>query len=87
MYRHSHEQKRGIRSKIKVQGDSKLLSEFPWPIIFKSETTKIKLLTEYEGVTQKVLSGMHFPGRWVGRDGPIPWPPRSPDITPLDFYL
>lgn len=28
-----------------------------------------------------------FPGRWVGRGGPIPWPPRSPDITPLDFFL
>jgi hypothetical protein len=23
----------------------------------------------------------------VGRGGPIPWPPRSPDITPLDFFL
>jgi hypothetical protein len=30
---------------------------------------------------------MHFPGRWVGRDGPISWHPRSPDITPLDFFL
>jgi hypothetical protein len=30
---------------------------------------------------------MHFPGRWVGRAGPIPWPPRSPDTTPLDFFL
>jgi hypothetical protein len=30
---------------------------------------------------------MHFPGCWVGRDGPIPWPPCSPDITPLDFFL
>jgi hypothetical protein len=20
-------------------------------------------------------------------DGPIPWPPRSPDITPFDFFL
>jgi hypothetical protein len=28
---------------------------------------------------------MHYPGRWVGRDGLIPWPPRSHDITPLDF--
>ena len=28
-----------------------------------------------------------FPNRWIGRDGPTPWPPRSPDITPLDFYL
>jgi len=23
-----------------------------------------------------------FPNRWLGRDGPTPWPPRSPDITP-----
>jgi hypothetical protein len=30
---------------------------------------------------------MHFPWRWVGRDGPIPWPPLSSDITPLDFLL
>ena len=27
------------------------------------------------------------PKRWIGRDGPTPWPPRSPDITPLDFFL
>ena len=29
----------------------------------------------------------HFPGRWIGRRGPFPWPPRSPDITRLDFFL
>jgi len=23
-----------------------------------------------------------FQNRWIGRDGPTPWPPRSPDITP-----
>ena len=28
-----------------------------------------------------------FPNRWIGRDDPTPWPPRSPDITPLDFFL
>lgn len=28
-----------------------------------------------------------FPGRWLGRDGPLLWPPRSPDLTPLDFFL
>ena len=26
-----------------------------------------------------------FPGRWVGRVGHTAWPPRSPDLTPLDF--
>jgi hypothetical protein len=30
---------------------------------------------------------MDFPGRWVGRDGPIPWSPPPPYITPLDFFL
>jgi hypothetical protein len=28
-----------------------------------------------------------FSGRWIGRDCPMPWPPRSPDITPLNFFL
>lgn len=28
-----------------------------------------------------------FPRRWIGRRGPIEWPPRSPDLTPLDFFL
>jgi len=28
-----------------------------------------------------------FPNRWIGRNGPTPWPPRSPDITTLDFFL
>lgn len=28
-----------------------------------------------------------FPNRWIGRNGPIQWPPRSPDLTPLDFFL
>jgi len=27
-----------------------------------------------------------FPPRWVGRGGPTAWPPRSPDLTPLDFF-
>ena len=28
-----------------------------------------------------------FPNRWIGLDGPICWPPHSPDLTPLDFFL
>jgi len=28
-----------------------------------------------------------FPGNWIGRRGPVEWPPRSPDLTPLDFFL
>jgi len=28
-----------------------------------------------------------FPGRWIGSRGPRPWPPRSPDLSPVDFFL
>ncbi|EZA60089.1 hypothetical protein X777_13914, partial [Ooceraea biroi] len=28
-----------------------------------------------------------FPDRWTGRGGRISWPARSPDLTPLDFFL
>ena len=28
-----------------------------------------------------------FPDRWIGRGGPQPWPPRSPDMTPCDFCV
>ena len=29
----------------------------------------------------------HFQTDGLERDEPISWPPRSPDITPLDFFL
>ncbi len=28
-----------------------------------------------------------FDNRWIGRGGSISWAPRSPDMTPLDFFL
>lgn len=28
-----------------------------------------------------------FGDHWIGRYGPHAWPPRSPDLTPLDFFL
>jgi len=28
-----------------------------------------------------------FPNRWLGRGGPVAWPPKSPGLTPLDYYL
>jgi len=29
----------------------------------------------------------NLPGQWTGRRGAAEFPPRSPDLTPLDFYL
>ena len=28
-----------------------------------------------------------LPGKWIARGGPIAWPARSPDVTPLDFFF
>lgn len=38
------------------------------------------------------LLDREFPGRWIGRGtrahpSPAAWPPRSPDLTPCDFWL
>lgn len=29
----------------------------------------------------------HFDQNWIGTNGPIHWPPRSPDLTMMDFFL
>lgn len=29
----------------------------------------------------------NYPNRWIGRAGPVGWPARSPDMTPLDYFL
>jgi hypothetical protein len=39
------------------------------------------------GATVRTALVERFPGRWIGRGGPINWPPRSPDLTPKDFFL
>lgn len=29
----------------------------------------------------------NYANRWIGREGPVGWPARSPDLTPLDYFL
>jgi Transposase. len=38
------------------------------------------------GVQVREYLNNTFTGRWIGRRGTIEWPPRSPDLTPLDFF-
>lgn len=40
----------------------------------------------YYGRVRNFLD-FQFPNRWIGRRGPIAWPPRSPDLSPLDYFL
>lgn len=40
----------------------------------------------YRNIVREYLDNC-FPNSWIGRRGPIEWPARSPDLTPLDFYV
>lgn len=33
------------------------------------------------------LLNQTYANNWIGRGGPVPWPARSPDLNPLDFFL
>jgi len=58
------------------------LEEFqPW-IIFQQDGAP-----PHWGSHVRRFLDVNFPNRWIGRDGPTPRPPRSPGITPLDFFL
>lgn len=37
-------------------------------------------------IIRNYLNG-RFPGNWIGTYGPVPWPPRSPCLNPLDYFL
>ena len=37
-------------------------------------------------ITVRDYLNQAFPGRWIGRAAPMKWPPRSPDLTPLDIF-
>jgi len=45
-----------------------------------------KMPAHYDYRIRNTLNQM-FPERWIGRSGPIIWPARSLDLTPLDFFL
>ena len=40
---------------------------------------------QFAGVVRDHLNRC-FGQRLIGRGGPIAWPPRSPDLRPLDFF-
>jgi len=33
----------------------------------------------------RIILNQKFPRRWIGLHGSQEWPPRSPDLTPMDF--
>lgn len=69
----------------------RMLIEFLWPILNGMDIEQ--LYFQQDGATSHTshetirLLREKFPGRVISRNGDINWPPRSCDLTPLDFFL
>ena len=55
--------------------------------------TRIGMYFQHDGAssqyTRHVMLHLNdtFPNRWIDRGSTINWPPKSPDLTQLDFCL
>ncbi|GBM46882.1 hypothetical protein AVEN_10725-1 [Araneus ventricosus] len=56
--------------------------QFPEGVIFQQDGAP-----PHHGNIVREFLDKTFPQRWIGRGAVMTWPPRSPDITPLDFYF
>ncbi|XP_078049911.1 uncharacterized protein LOC144476674 [Augochlora pura] len=41
----------------------------------------------HNAVCSRQVMNEIFDEKWIGRGGPVAWPPHSPDLTPLDYFL
>ena len=70
-----------------------LQNELPKQVEYVPLVTRIAMYFQHHGApyhyTRHVMRHLNdtFPNRWIGRGSTINWPPRSPDLTPLDFCL
>ena len=70
-----------------------LMYELPLLVENVSERTLLRMWFQQDGAPphyaniSRNVANQLFGDKWIGRGGPIAWPPRSPDLTPLDFFL
>jgi hypothetical protein len=73
---------------VRAENYLAMLTDFLWPAV-----TRRRLYFQQDGapahyaVNVRAWLDLKFKNRWIGRRGPIEWPPRSPDLTPCDFFL
>ncbi|XP_044761984.1 uncharacterized protein LOC123319186 [Coccinella septempunctata] len=65
---------------------SPFLEELPLNLMFHCWYQLDGAPAHCTGPVTNELNAM-FGERWIRLNGPLEWPPRSPDLTPLDFYL
>jgi len=68
-----------------------LQNELPKQLEDVPLVTRIAIYFQHDGApshyTRHVMQHLNdtFSNRWIGRGSTINWPPRSPNLTPLDF--
>ncbi|KAJ4442869.1 hypothetical protein ANN_04462 [Periplaneta americana] len=86
-----------------LQSPSAAISESDWFLYRARISRRMISCTVVSWRREKLLPGLNletvslklgvysadeeFPRRWIGRTGSIRWPPRSPDLTSLDFFF
>ena len=79
-------------STINGQNYLEMLKKFFYPIIARKRIVS-RMYFQQDGAPAHFSSDVRawldekFTGRWIGRRGSIEWAARSPDLTPLDFFL
>jgi hypothetical protein len=69
-----------------------MLSDLILPSVMSADDT-FPSYFQQDGAPPHYGLGVHtyldeqFPGRRIGRRGPTEWPTRSPDLSPMGFYL
>jgi hypothetical protein len=54
--------------------------------MLESKLFAVPQIAHYANIIAEFLDET-FPRLWMGRSGMKQWPPRSPDLTHLDFYF
>lgn len=65
---------------------NELLEDVPLDVIMNMYFMHDGAPAHFSRIVRNYLTE-RFENRWIGRGGPVAWPPRSPDLTPLDFFV
>ena len=87
------EDERGQTVTVNAERYVAILQDFFIPYLEENEWDIPHVWFQQDGATahtarvsMNVISET-FAGRVISRNGDIPWPPRSPDLSPCDFFL
>ena len=81
-----------LRDTMNAERYLHMLDSYVWPTVSGWDNIDDLIFMQdgappHFALTVRAWLDQHFSGRWLGRRGPHEWPPRSPDLTPCDFYL